>query len=301
MRFKRSASRDFELPADFLGRFEPASPWDNGIVKLRGVLFDMDGVIYNDDTPIPGAAEAVRWTVSHAIPHLFVTNTTSTGRRALVEKLHRVGIESSPPRILTPSVAASEWLRTQPRAPVALFVRSAAREEFHEFPLVGDDAETGAAYVVIGDLGEAWDFKTLNRAFRLLHHHPDAQLIALGMTRYWQTTSGVSLDVAPFVAALEHAAGRQPLVFGKPAEAFFRVAALHLGLGRDEIVMIGDDIQTDIGGAQAAGLKGALVQTGKFRAADLEGAVKPDVVLASVASLPRWWETVAAGVVNSRR
>jgi ribonucleotide monophosphatase NagD (HAD superfamily) len=65
--------------------------------------------------------------------------------------------------------------------------------------------------------------------------------------------------------------------------------------------MIGDDIQTDIGGAQAAGLKGALVQTGKFRAADLEGAVKPDAVLPSVASLPRWWETVAAGLVNSRR
>jgi phospholysine phosphohistidine inorganic pyrophosphate phosphatase len=279
---------------------EQARPWDNDIVKLRGVLFDMDGVIYNEDTPIPGAAEAVRWAISHGIPHLFVTNTTSKNRKALVEKLNRMGIESSPPRILTPSVAVSEWLRTQKPAPVALFLRSAAREEFQEFPLVSDSAETGAAYVVIGDLGEAWDFKTLNRAFRLLHHQPDAQLIALGMTRYWHTAAGISLDVAPFVAALENATGRQPMVFGKPAEAFFHAAALHLGLGREEIVMIGDDIQTDIGGAQAAGLKGALVQTGKFRAADLEGAVKPDAVLASVASLPGWWETVGAGVVNSR-
>lgn len=261
----------------------------------------MDGVIYNDETPIPGAAEAVRWTVSHDIPHLFVTNTTSKGREALVEKLHRMGIESSPPRILTPCVAAREWLRTQPPAPVALFVRSAAREEFQEFPLLSDSAESGAAYVVIGDLGEGWDFKTLNRAFRLLHHQPDAQLIALGMTRYWQTEAGVSLDVAPFVAALEHATGRHPQVFGKPAEAFFRAAVVHLGRVREEIVMIGDDIHTDIAGGQAAGLKGALVQTGKFRAADLKGPVKPDAVLLSVASLPGWWETVGAGVVNSRR
>jgi phospholysine phosphohistidine inorganic pyrophosphate phosphatase len=274
-------------------------PWDNGIVPVRGVLFDMDGVIYNEDVPIAGAAEAVRWVVSHGVPHLFVTNTTSRGRKALVEKLERMGIETGPSHILTPCVAASDWLQTQPRGAVALFVRAAARDEFADLPLVPDGAETGAAYVVIGDLGHEWDFKTLNRAFRLLHHQPDARLIALGMTRYWQTAEGVSLDVAPFVAALEHATGRKPQVFGKPAEAFFRAAAHQLGLARNEIVMIGDDINTDIGGAQAAGLKGALVQTGKFRATDLEGPVKPDAVLASVAGLPDWWRTAGAGPVNS--
>jgi HAD superfamily hydrolase (TIGR01458 family) len=276
-----------------------AGPWDNGNVKLRGVLFDMDGVIYNDDTPIPGAADAVRWALSKGIPHLFVTNTTSKSREALVEKLHGLGIESSPSRILTPCVAASEWLRTQPSGAVALFVKRTAREEFQGLPLVNDNAETGATYIVVGDLGEEWDFKTLNRAFRLLHNQPEAQLIALGMTRYWQTAGGVSLDVAPFVAALEHATGRQPKVFGKPAEAFFGAAARQLGLGRNEIVMIGDDIYADIGGAQAAGLRGALVETGKFRAADLEGPVKPDAVLISIAGLPDWWETAGLSSVNS--
>jgi ribonucleotide monophosphatase NagD (HAD superfamily) len=84
-------------------------------------------------------------------------------------------------------------------------------------PLLRDDAERGAAYVVLGDLGDLWDYRTLNRAFRLLHHNPEAKLIALGMTRYWLASSGISLDVAPFVAALEHATGRKALVFGKPA------------------------------------------------------------------------------------
>jgi HAD superfamily hydrolase (TIGR01458 family) len=268
-------------------------------VPVRGLLFDMDGVIYNDDAPITGAASAVRWAVSNGIPHLFVTNTTSKPRKALVEKLHRMGIETSSSSILTPCVAASEWLRTQPAGPLALFVRSAAREEFQDFPLVNEGAETGAAYVVIGDLGQEWDFKTLNRAFRLLHHRPDAQLIALGMTRYWQTAEGASLDVAPFVVALEHATGKRPQVFGKPAEAFFKAAARQLGLARNEILMIGDDIHTDIGGAQSAGLRGALVQTGKFRPGDLEGPVKPDVVLESLGSLPEWWRTSGASPVNS--
>jgi HAD superfamily hydrolase (TIGR01458 family) len=139
-------------------------------------------------------------------------------------------------------------------------------------------------------MGARWDYRTLNRAFRLLHHNPEAVLIALGMTRYWLATDGISLDVAPFVAALENAAGRKGRVFGKPSEAFFRAATNRLALPADRVVMIGDDIEVDIGGAQAAGLRGVLVRTGKFRPADLEGSVRPFAVLDSVASLPRWWE-----------
>jgi ribonucleotide monophosphatase NagD (HAD superfamily) len=96
--------------------------------------------------------------------------------------------------------------------------------------------------------------------------------------------------VAPFVAALEHATDRKALVFGKPAGAFFRAAAEKLRVPAGQIVMIGDDIQTDVAGAQQAGLKGVLVKTGKFRPSDLEGQVKPDAVLGSIADLPAWWE-----------
>jgi HAD superfamily hydrolase (TIGR01458 family) len=135
----------------------------------------------------------------------------------------------------------------------------------------------------------------LNRAFRLLHHNPDAKLIALGMTRYWLAADGIALDVAPFVAALEHATGRQPLVFGKPAERFFLAAAERLGLAPADILMIGDDIEADVGGAQAAGLRGALVRTGKFRPADLEGRIRPDMVWESVADLPRCWAARSFG------
>jgi HAD superfamily hydrolase (TIGR01458 family) len=153
---------------------------------------------------------------------------------------------------------------------------------------------------VIGDLGEGWNYETLNRAFRLLYQSSEARLIALGMTRYWQTSAGLSLDVGPFVAALENATGRAPRVFGKPAKAFFLAGAEQLQLPPDQIMMVGDDIRTDIEGAQAAGLIGALVKTGKYRAADLEGIVKPDVVLPSIADLPGWWERNASGEQRSK-
>jgi HAD superfamily hydrolase (TIGR01458 family) len=260
----------------------------NRLDDVRGILFDMDGVLYNSGSLIPGAVETLEWVRIRAIPHLFVTNTTSRSRSALARKLEAFGIRAEESAILTPAVAAVEWLRANGSGDIALFVRPAAREEFAGLSCVPDDAERGAAWVVAGDLGELWDFRTLNRAFRLLHHNPDAILIALGMTRYWLDADGISLDVAPFVAALEHATGRKAMVFGKPAAAFFHAAAARLGLSSAEILMIGDDVNADVAGAQAAGLKGALVRTGKFRPADLDGEVRPDAVFDSISGLPAW-------------
>jgi HAD superfamily hydrolase (TIGR01458 family) len=170
-----------------------------------------------------------------------------------------------------------------------LFVNPRARTEFAGLPGVPDDAEAGADHVVIGDLGDGWDFRTLNRAFRLLHSNPESSLVALGGTRFWQAPDGLRLDAGPFVAALEYATGRKPVVCGKPAATYFQAAATKLGVPPEEILMIGDDIDIDVGGAQRAGLRGALVRTGKFRLADLNHAVKPDAVLDSVAALPGWW------------
>jgi phospholysine phosphohistidine inorganic pyrophosphate phosphatase len=257
---------------------------------MRAILFDMDGVLYYSYEPIPGAAETLAWVRQRKIPHLFVTNTTSRGREALAVKLRQFGIPADFSEIMTPCEAAADWLRTRGDGGVALFLRPAAREAFHGLECLPDHAEEGARYVVIGDLGSAWDFQILNRAFRLLHVNPEATLIALGMTRYWKAADGISLDVAPFVAALENASGRKAQVFGKPAPAFFLAAAHRVGVPAGEILMVGDDIETDIGGAQLAGMRAALVRTGKFRQQDLECIIKPDALLESVAELPSWWD-----------
>lgn len=260
----------------------------------RGLLFDLDGVLYNSSQLIPGAVNAIEWVQASGIPYLFVTNTTSRSRAAIAAKLVDFGFKASIDYIFTPAVAASQWLRMNLAHDLALFVRPSTLEEFSGLSCVADQAERGAAYVVIGDLGEHWDYRTLNRAFRLLHYNPQAVLIALGMTRYWRTDDGISLDVAPFVVALEHAIGRKAQVFGKPAAQFFNAAIARLNLAPEQVLMIGDDIEIDVGGAQSAGLQGALVRTGKFRAEDLEGPAKPDHVLDSVADLPNLWSRLTS-------
>ena len=131
----------------------------------RGLLFDIDGVFFVGDEAIPGGADVIAWADVAGIPYLFVTNTTSNPRTYLAEKLARFGVTADPARILTPAVAAREWLTEHDRTPVALFVPEATAAEFGDLPRVAADAESGAAAVVVGDLGEAWDFATMNRAF----------------------------------------------------------------------------------------------------------------------------------------
>jgi len=256
---------------------------------MQALLFDMDGVLYNGTVPIPGASQALAWVRQQSIPHLFITNTTSRARSVLVEKLKAFKIFTVEDQIFSPPRAAAVWLKSQERGAVALFVPPATHPEFAGFSILPERAETGARYVVVGDLGKGWNFDTLNRAFRLLHSNPESELIALGLTRYWQAEDGLRLDTAPFVAALENATRRKALVIGKPAETFFGAAVAQLGVPAAEVLMVGDDIDVDVTGAQKAGLKGALVKTGKFRAADLSGNFKPDVTLDSIAALPALW------------
>jgi phospholysine phosphohistidine inorganic pyrophosphate phosphatase len=257
---------------------------------MRGILFDLDGVIYLGDKMIAGADDTLEWVCSREIPCLFVTNTTSRPRDALCSKLAGMGITVDPGHILSPPVAAANWLQTHAAAPTALFVPEATRVEFDGLPLWNGNTEQAVAAVVVGDLGTGWDFHRLNQAFLLLMQKPQPSLVALGMTRYWKAADGLRLDAGPFVAALQYATGVDPVVTGKPAREFFLAGADKLNIPPDQLLMIGDDIRGDVQGAQQAGLTGMLVQTGKFRPQDLDTQWRPDAVLASIADLPRWWQ-----------
>ena len=257
---------------------------------MHAVLFDLDGVLYQGENAIPGAAETMTWFTDRKIPYLFVTNTSSRPRTVLVEKLERFGIAANPADILTPAVAAVTWLKQHTDGTVGLFVSDATLSEFAGLPIATDD-ERGVGAVVIGDLGDGWSFERLNRAFRMLMADPQPHLLALGMTRYWRATDGLRLDTAPFVVALEHAANVKAKVFGKPAARFFQSALDQLGLPANDVNMIGDDIRSDIDAAQRLRIRGILVKTGKFRTEDLDLDITPWAVIGSITELPAWWET----------
>ena len=259
---------------------------------IKGVLIDLDGVVYQGDNSIEGSKESIEWLQKNNIPHLFVTNTSSKPRKVIQAKLASMGINVEQWQIFTPPAAACEWLKQSSNDRITLIVNPEILEDFQEINQVSIEAVTPTQFVVVGDLGEAWNFSILNKVFQLLMTNPKPKLIALGMTKYWKADDGLRLDVAPFVKALEYASSCEVIVTGKPSPTFYQQAIKLIDLNPENVMMIGDDINVDVLGAQHVGIKGCLVQTGKFREDDLQGSINPDVILKSLSELPQIWNGV---------
>jgi phospholysine phosphohistidine inorganic pyrophosphate phosphatase len=238
-------------------------------------------VLYIEDEPLPGAREAVDELRSRDLALRFVTNTTSRPRRRILERLQGLGFAVEPAELVTPAALAVRICRERGHRRVALVMNEEVKEDFAEL----EEVQAGADAVVIGDLGTDFGYEILNRAFRELLDR--AELIALQKNRFWRTPDGLSLDVGPFVAALEYAARREAVVVGKPARPFFETILAAAGVEPSAAAMVGDDVESDIGGALDAGLAGILVRTGKFRAEAVEASgVEPTVVVNSIADVP---------------
>ncbi|WP_347405186.1 TIGR01458 family HAD-type hydrolase [Mesorhizobium sp. WSM4884] len=225
------------------------------------MLLDLLGVVYDGDSPITGAVAAIERLRDAHLPLRFVSNTTRSPRSAIIAQLAAMGVEVADEELLTPARAAVEWLRKHGRQP-HLLVHPDLEVEFS-----GLKGGSGRA-VVIGDAGEAFDHASLNRAFRELV--AGADFLALAINRTFRDADGLlSLDTGAFVAALEFASGRSPVVLGKPSPDFFHSALADLNCPVADAVMVGDDAESDVAGALSAGLGAALlVRTGKFRPGD---------------------------------
>ncbi len=250
-------------------------------IRPFGLLLDLDGTVYEDDGLIPGADGAIAALRDAGVPVRFVTNTTRVPRATIAGWLADFGVPAGADDIFTPPHAAVAWLRANSFERVAVCLPEGSFVEFAEFEIVDKEPEA----VVIGDLGDAWTFDAMNRVFRWLLD--GAEFVALHRNRYWRTGGELVLDVGAFVAAFEYATGREATLVGKPSQPMFEAAARSMGLALSQVAMVGDDLQADIAGSQAIGIRGIMVRTGKYRAEELEtSGIVPDLVVDSLAVLP---------------
>jgi HAD superfamily hydrolase (TIGR01458 family) len=254
----------------------------NTLSSTKGILFDLDGVLYVSSSAIDGAIEAIKKIRTSGMPCRFVTNTSTLSLASLHKKIQQLGFSIPENEIISAPQAALLYLR-QLQDPVCRFLLADdVKKDFAEFR----QSNTEAEYIVIGDIGNAWSYDLLNEVFTCLMH--GAKLIAIHKNRFWQTEHGLQMDIGGFVDGLEYASGTKAMIIGKPSKDFFQIALDHMGLQANQAAMIGDDIDADIGGAQEAGVQGILVKTGKYRKsyADLS-AITPDLIIDSVAELPK--------------
>jgi HAD superfamily hydrolase (TIGR01458 family) len=255
---------------------------------MAAILLDGDGVVHVSGEPIPGGADAVRRLRDDGHRLRFVTNNTIRSRAALAQELRNMGLQLEDEELQTAPRAAAHALRGKR---VLALTMHAIVEDLEGVELVGDHAEA----VLLGGADETEEtnrvFSYINLAGAFAELEAGAELYCLHKNRWWQTAGGPMLDAGAFVAGLEYAADVEATVLGKPSIPYFEAALDELDADPEQAWMVGDDIEADIGGAQALGMKTALVRTGKFRPDAVEaGGIMPDAILSSIADLPDWLE-----------
>jgi HAD superfamily hydrolase (TIGR01458 family) len=260
------------------------------MAQIRGILLDIDGVLHVSLSPLPGAAETLRWLAQNGYPYCCVTNTTISARLTLARNLQAIGLPVDAGQLITAPVATANYLRQHYAGKRCLLLtKGDTAEDFAGIELVEEQAEV----VVIGGAEELLSYETMNKVFRLLMDGAD--LLAMHTNLYWRTAQGLQLDSGPFIYALEQATGKRATVLGKPNQAFFEQALLMLGVPAQEAVMVGDDLENDVRAAQRAGLRAVLVGTGKHKTdSPLLAHIHPDAILPSLAHLPELLESETA-------
>lgn len=257
---------------------------------IKGVLLDIDGVLYTGDSPVPGAAESIRFLKENHIPFRCISNTTQQSRASISQKLDRYGLDIPEECIFTPAAALVSVLKEKQIQQCFFLTETDVKTDLLVDGII--ESHSSAKAVVVGDAGDYFNYHSLNEAFRLLID--GASFFALEKDRYWMDNEGLSLSAGPFVYGLEYASGTSAHLIGKPSPAFFAKALESMTIDASEAIMIGDDIYTDIGGSQKAGLRGILVKTGKFDSQRVEDSgISPYRIINSIRDLP---EIFSAGM-----
>jgi HAD superfamily hydrolase (TIGR01458 family) len=247
---------------------------------IKGVIFDIDGVLEFQGKVYPGAADTLEMLRSRGLLIRFLTNSTLKSRVSCTDKLKRLGFQADESEVFTASYAAAVYLRSLNPRSCWVMVERAGLDEFKDFVIDDHNPE----YVVVGDNRSNFDFVHLNHAVRLLLN--GAHLIAMQGEQLDTSMGEVELNVGAWAAMLERASGQPAVYLGKPNPYNYGLALDSMGLDKRQVVTVGDRVYTDILGARNTGLRSILVRTGEFDPRELQGDVQPDFICDTLRDLP---------------
>ncbi len=255
----------------------------------KGLLIDMDGVIYSGDTLIPGADLFIAKLLKENIPFMFMTNNSQRTRLDGVRKLAKLGIKVSEEHVYTSAMATGKFLANQiPGGMAYVLGEGGLISSLHEngISLVNTDPD----FVVLGE-GRNFTLEMVQRAVDMIL--AGAKFVITNRDPSPKKKGWDNLGIASTSAMIEEATGIKAFVVGKPSPVMMRSARKALGLETADTTIIGDTMDTDIRGGVQMGYKTILVLSGITKQEQLTRyAFKPDLVIDSVNDLPLplpWW------------
>jgi len=229
---------------------------------IKAILFDLDGTVYHGQNPVPGALKFLQRLRSEGRPFLYFTNRATRSAVAVCEQIRGYGLECEPSEVLTSAVASAQRMAG---GRVYMIGEEGLEEALRDAgcELVEDDAE----WVVVG-LDRQVTYEKIDTAARLVRG--GARFVATNPDRMMNTENGIAAGNGAVVAAVAAASGAEAEVIGKPGSFMFEVALEELGLPPEQVLMVGDNLETDILGGLKAGLRTVLLLTGLAQREDVE-------------------------------
>jgi HAD superfamily hydrolase (TIGR01458 family) len=241
--------------------------------QIKGVIFDVDGVLEFQDKVYPGAVETLDTLREKGIILRFLTNSTLKSRESCAQKLQRAGFQVFCEEVITASYATAKYLEGLRPASCWIMLEREGLDEFKNFPQDTENPE----YIVIGDNRSKFDFEHLNKALRLLLN--GTKLIGIIPELLDSSLGEFELNVGSWVSMLERASGIKATYIGKPGRYMFDLTLNTMKLQKPEVIMVGDTLSTDIKGARNVGIKSILLKTGEFfNKKPIDTTIQPDFI-----------------------
>jgi 4-nitrophenyl phosphatase len=258
---------------------------------LRALIIDIDGTLLRGEKPLPGLSPFFAFLNQNKITFVVATNNATKTPQTYWQELSGAGARIAPHNILTCALATADYLRQEFSTGTGVYVvgtaslQSAIRQA--GFAVLTDATRPAGAVVVGGDPALTYDklkYATLQiqRGARFIGTNPDV---------LYPTEEGLVPEAGATLAAIQAATGISPTVIGKPNRPLFEMALARTGSQPQETAMLGDRLETDILGAQQAGLKSILVTTGVASQAGLAATdIQPDAVFSGLVELTEAWQ-----------
>lgn len=251
-----------------------ASTTEDGslVERYDGLICDLDGVVYRGELAIPGAVETLNRLRADDVEVAFATNNASRAPETVGEHLEKLGLAAGGWSVVTSSQAAAAYLRgLLPPGTSVLAVGgpgvALALEEAGLAPLRASDPSSAGVEAIVQGIGLDVTWSDLAEIGYLVQR--GAIWVATNLDPMRPTSRGPAPGNGALVAAVRSATSTDAHVVGKPGAALFELAMVRLGTGLTRTLVCGDRIDTDIAGANAAGMDSLLVLSGACDLRDL--------------------------------
>lgn len=271
-----------------MSQTRPGALIDTLYPSIQGLIVDMDGVLWKDATPIGDLPAIFRTVKSRGLEIVLATNNATLTVADNLAKLQKFGVDLEPWQVVTSSDALARSLRDRFPGRGGVFVlgedgvMAALRDQ--GFTVINDIAGDSPVIAVVAGLDRGLTFEKLSRATSLIRG--DAAFYGTNPDVTFPTPGGLIPGAGSILAALAAASETSPIVVGKPAPFLFQLALERMQLTKEQILVVGDRLETDVDGGSAWGARTALVLSGVSRREQLAGRrTQPNLVAADLTEL----------------